>query len=61
MKAKDIGAMTVGAAAAVGGGGKDYSSQDIFALVNNRAAIHQDIRQQARKMDIEPPSKEAIL
>jgi hypothetical protein len=53
--------MTVGAAAAAGGmKGKNYDSNDIFALVNNRAAIHTDIRNQARKMDIEPPSMEMI-
>jgi hypothetical protein len=32
----------------------------IFGLINNSAAIHEDIRKTARKMDIEPPSMEAI-
>jgi len=32
----------------------------VFGLINNSAAIHEDIRKTARKMDIEPPSMEAI-
>jgi len=32
----------------------------IFGLINNSAAIHEDIRKTARKMDIEPPSMEEI-
>jgi len=32
----------------------------IFGLINNSAAIHEDIRKTARRMDIEPPSMEAI-
>jgi len=32
----------------------------IFGLINSSAAIHEDIRKQARKMDIEPPSMEEI-
>jgi hypothetical protein len=32
----------------------------IFGLINNTAAIHDDIRKTARKMDIEPPSMEEI-
>jgi len=36
------------------------SDSAIFGLINNTAAIHEDIRKTARKMDIEPPSMEAI-
>jgi hypothetical protein len=32
----------------------------VFGLINNSAAIHEDIRKTARKMDIEPPSMEQI-
>ena len=32
----------------------------IFGLINNSAAIHEDIRRTARKMDIEAPSMEQI-
>jgi len=32
----------------------------IFGLINSSAAIHEDIRKQARKMDIEPPTLEEI-
>ena len=32
----------------------------IFGLINSSAAIHEDIRRQARKMDIEPPTMEEI-
>lgn len=32
----------------------------VFGLINSSAAIHEDIRKTARKMDIEPPSMEEI-
>lgn len=35
-------------------------SEAMYGLINNSAAIHEDIRKTARKMDIEPPSMEAI-
>jgi len=38
----------------------DVSDKSVFGLINNSAAIHEDIRKTARKMDIEPPSMEAI-
>jgi hypothetical protein len=35
-----------------------YDDDKIFGLLNNSAAIHQDIRATARRMDIEPPTIE---
>lgn len=35
-------------------------SPAVLGLLNNRAAIHEDIRKMARKMEIEPPSLDAI-
>ena len=37
-------------------GAEDSSA--MYGLINNSAAIHEDIRKTARKMDIEPPSME---
>ena len=48
--------LTPGLASA--GAAKEDSA--IFGLINNSAAIHEDIRKTARKMDIEPPSMEQI-
>jgi hypothetical protein len=39
-------------------GAEDSSA--MYGLINNSAAIHEDIRKTARKMDIEPPSMETI-
>jgi hypothetical protein len=56
--------LSPGAAALNPGAGglvtKEGSDSAIFGLINNSAAIHEDIRKTARKMDIEPPTMEEI-